>query len=1033
MEVARSNLVSDLDSYHNAINSIRIKVEESIWNESEAASNGISPPCGMQEKLIGFDTSENDFMDLPNRREGLPDQLLDQLRPLNPLGNRTEVSQALAYIKSRFIQNPDVSLPKKEIYTEYTNYCQRRLTKPLSTADFGKVMKQVYPGMRPRRLGERGNSRYCYSGLSYKDNLHNPNNLLFSSQEQDEVSKKICTWASHILKTRVNSLAHLNSIISSSPVDTKSETVQDSHNCVLQERFPIGLPDKKRKSKVDSVEASQSKSVKKKKTSTPMTFKSEKTFDRKDLNSLGNSSSAQSPQNSTVATGSYRKNICDISNQNQNVVDILEIKKCRTNCFDLIPVSSTNVKKRRKATASQSSLVTITQTSKENGDTYRLMRRERGSSAAVLEPVLAEDNFGIVSIEEDPLEEVKCRDNEIKIDNSLNFSGKPPPPNDIRQLNSNLIRNINMNMDINESQDCDQSEMCNADLGYLTTESLHDYLQDEGNSQEPEEELLKYFKYPVKSKQKEYSSDKNMSQLRLLLEQNISEDAVGKFPCEPSKGSFGEECSKSKQVYLNKYLTPTLQKNLLQPAQKSVFTGALTNSTGKRRVSFENNIPDLYPQSPNIHGKNFSFTPISPRPPTVSKSILNSSPFVFPRDTIFRGKLSATNNSNHQLKPSPSPVLHAVLVPVSPFKSSSRSTSLSSIPSPITNNCSSSSNTVFKSRSTPQDANQEQLEYLKYSPLISPSSSSVVFLSPASPMSSCNSPVFSFKKSMSPVKLPDDSKSSVKPNSSLLQSLLLTGKRSETNIPIGNKSKYNTINESYQKQTQPLVVDVSQFQSERPASFRSHSLPTLTTNEAISPKSNTLPFTFSISKNPNMSSPNLQPIESYMWDSVLNGYKKVHDTLMTEDTVENETLNEDSEIVGNDESMETVISNICEFLNDNDIARTSATDNTHVSRSQPNTPLSYNECSNSSRDPIVSALPLMSASTPIACKPQAVDSSIWSAKRNITALLDNLPIPAPLFSDDIDLHLNNLAELSGCDDTFNELAQEVASTEFKEL
>lgn len=47
----------------------------------------------------------------------------------------------------------------------FSNYCGRNSIKPLSQADFGKVMKQVYPRVRARRLGTRGNSRYCYSGL----------------------------------------------------------------------------------------------------------------------------------------------------------------------------------------------------------------------------------------------------------------------------------------------------------------------------------------------------------------------------------------------------------------------------------------------------------------------------------------------------------------------------------------------------------------------------------------------------------------------------------------------------------------------------------------------------------------------------------------------------------------------------------------------------------------------------------------------------------------------------------------------------
>ena len=46
--------------------------------------------------------------------------------------------------------------------------------KALSTADFGKVMKQVYPQVRPRRLGTRGNSRYCYAGLKKKVKLEEP-------------------------------------------------------------------------------------------------------------------------------------------------------------------------------------------------------------------------------------------------------------------------------------------------------------------------------------------------------------------------------------------------------------------------------------------------------------------------------------------------------------------------------------------------------------------------------------------------------------------------------------------------------------------------------------------------------------------------------------------------------------------------------------------------------------------------------------------------------------------------------------------
>lgn len=54
-------------------------------------------------------------------------------------------------------------------------FCELNNIKSLSTADFGKVMKQVYPRVRPRRLGTRGNSQYCYSGLRKRIKLPVPN------------------------------------------------------------------------------------------------------------------------------------------------------------------------------------------------------------------------------------------------------------------------------------------------------------------------------------------------------------------------------------------------------------------------------------------------------------------------------------------------------------------------------------------------------------------------------------------------------------------------------------------------------------------------------------------------------------------------------------------------------------------------------------------------------------------------------------------------------------------------------------------
>ncbi|KAG8234592.1 hypothetical protein J437_LFUL017095 [Ladona fulva] len=95
-------------------------------------------------------------------------------QPINPLGSRFEIQQTITWIKTHLEENPDVSLPKQDVYDEYIGYCNNNAMKPLSTADFGKVMKQVFPRVRPRRLGTRGNSRYCYSGLRKRMKLDPP-------------------------------------------------------------------------------------------------------------------------------------------------------------------------------------------------------------------------------------------------------------------------------------------------------------------------------------------------------------------------------------------------------------------------------------------------------------------------------------------------------------------------------------------------------------------------------------------------------------------------------------------------------------------------------------------------------------------------------------------------------------------------------------------------------------------------------------------------------------------------------------------
>ncbi|XP_021165857.2 MHC class II regulatory factor RFX1 isoform X1 [Fundulus heteroclitus] len=61
-----------------------------------------------------------------------------------------------------------VSLPRCTLYYHYIMHCQEQKLEPVNAASFGKLIRSVFMGLRTRRLGTRGNSKYHYYGLRIK-------------------------------------------------------------------------------------------------------------------------------------------------------------------------------------------------------------------------------------------------------------------------------------------------------------------------------------------------------------------------------------------------------------------------------------------------------------------------------------------------------------------------------------------------------------------------------------------------------------------------------------------------------------------------------------------------------------------------------------------------------------------------------------------------------------------------------------------------------------------------------------------------
>ncbi|KAM9765773.1 DNA-binding protein RFX7-like isoform 2-T2 [Menidia menidia] len=160
--------------------------------------------------------------------------------------SRTQQMHAFNWIRDHLEEYPETSLPKQEVYDEYKSFCDNLNYHPLSAADFGKMMKNVFPNMKARRLGMRGKSKYCYSGLRKRHYVHMPSlpaldlhktsdghqgDVLESPGQLSGIKEEVrfaacdlvCEWAQKVLKRQFDAVEDLaRFLIDSHNISNKS-------------------------------------------------------------------------------------------------------------------------------------------------------------------------------------------------------------------------------------------------------------------------------------------------------------------------------------------------------------------------------------------------------------------------------------------------------------------------------------------------------------------------------------------------------------------------------------------------------------------------------------------------------------------------------------------------------------------------------------------------------------------------------------------------------------------------------------------
>ncbi|CAH1111387.1 unnamed protein product [Psylliodes chrysocephalus] len=638
---------------------IKITISEKAKQIIHSISEQIKPLSQVEKFLL--------FLKLPAEVTSAVDPFR---QPLNPLGSRSEITRTISWIKTHLEEDPDISLPKQEVYNEYHNYCGRNSIKPLSQADFGKVMKQVYPRVRARRLGTRGNSRYCYSGLRRCAVLKSPvlpdlaDKLMSTEAPFTQSSLASAAWLivkewaekllnqefstiqalayflilNHSIGTGSEAASKITSAGEASLKEEGSEKVPNKHRELqlqLQRKIQQKNEGKEKKKRTQSPKSEQKPNMKKSRSqSVPaqnITSNFSPTTSATTINGGANSSSmggecgsSSTASSSTSTSPTQAKPICDKS------LDFTQLPVLPDfNSFQKPAAEGVIGTTRQEPQLVLTNKISITrlapssvQSCTTNVPSSPIRKQPKYKT---LRPRLQQCD--IVSYNPPPLPTTQL------------------PLPEVEDHRSQHIPDIARIKEKTSDEECDvpdfplTRERLNS-VSNVSKDAMDEYLGT--NNSQHEEELSKYFSNSNATAATESEDTSKLSTLRQLLVQNIGDTKPSVPAIFNSKNvAFTSNCLNQMPVQTDLNFKPQLTPH-----------GSLTNiSTSiKRRVSFETPLSeDSVPASPNTRRKNFSFTPISPGPQSPSGmhskcSSTSASPFVSPRNTpVSRNKLVTTS------------------------------------------------------------------------------------------------------------------------------------------------------------------------------------------------------------------------------------------------------------------------------------------------------------------------------------------------------------------------------------------------------
>ncbi|RKP19737.1 hypothetical protein ROZALSC1DRAFT_28694 [Rozella allomycis CSF55] len=101
--------------------------------------------------------------------------------------SKTKAPFVSTWLEANYEAHEGVSMPRSTLYSHYLEQCHLSGVEPVNAASFGKIIRAVFPNLKTRRLGTRGNSKYHYYGIKLKNDpemMNHDTSLIVRSAEQ---------------------------------------------------------------------------------------------------------------------------------------------------------------------------------------------------------------------------------------------------------------------------------------------------------------------------------------------------------------------------------------------------------------------------------------------------------------------------------------------------------------------------------------------------------------------------------------------------------------------------------------------------------------------------------------------------------------------------------------------------------------------------------------------------------------------------------------------------------------------------------